>query len=537
MSRTSQAARLLGQASVAAFAASLLSAGSISHAHAADPETAARIEALERAIRQQQEQIAQQAAQIRDLKAGSAAQVAEVRRTVAEQPKIEFRNGRPTFASADGKFSVALRSTVQFDYANYLQQDGGVFADDPRRGSVGDAAESVRARDLGSGTNFRRAQFGIEGKLFGDFDYAAIYEFGGAGTEDQGRLTQGWVGYSGFKPFLIRAGALTPPSGLDDSFSSPNTLFLERATPAELARAVAGGDGRSSVGAQGYGDRWFGSLYFTGSSVATAAGFDEQTALLGRATFVPWKDADTLVHLGVNGSYVFGVQQGDPNNNPATTARQPFRFRDRPEIRVDATRLIDTGNINADHVGVVGVELAGTWKSTYVGGEYFRYSIDRSNLGAADLSSPHFQGFYVQAAQLLTGETRAYSPNTGGFAGIRPNAPFALDGSGWGAFEIAGRYSYTDLNYNEGEPDTALPTDGVRGGRQKAWTVGLNWYPTSAVRVLLDYQNISVDRLSPGGTAFTSAASGSSLAITTPAAGTQIGQDLEVIALRTQFAF
>jgi phosphate-selective porin OprO/OprP len=516
---------LLGAVSAIALGLAIVPLGA-APAHAIDAATQERIDALEKAIKAQQSQIELQQQQIRDLKSGLQNQVADVRKTTADLPKVTLNNGRPTLATADGKFTVSLRSNIQFDYANYLQHDGGNFATSPRRGSIGDATEAVRARDLGSGTNFRRAQFGIEGKLFGDFDYAAIFEFGGSGVEDQGRITQAWLGYSGLKPVQFRVGALAPPAGLDDAFSSAALLFLERATPAELARSLAGADARSSVGVQGSGERWFASGYFTGSSANTAAAFDEQTAFVGRATYVPYKDNDTLVHVGINGSYVFSPSQGDPST-AATTARSPVRFRDRPESRVDTTRLIDTGNINAEDVAVVGAELGATWKAAYLAGEYFYYKVDRANLPGQSLSSPDFKGYYVQAAYALTGETRTYAPASGGFAALRPANPFNLDGSGWGAFEIAGRYSFTDLNYNEGSPGTALPTGGVRGGEQTAWTLGLNWYPNNSVRVLVDYQWVAVDRLSLG----------PALDAGTPRAGTQIGQNLQVFSVRTQFAF
>jgi phosphate-selective porin OprO/OprP len=48
----------------------------------------------------------------------------------------------------------------------------------------------VTNRDLNEGFNFRRARFGIDGKLFRDFDYSFIYEFGGSGQEDPGRCTR-----------------------------------------------------------------------------------------------------------------------------------------------------------------------------------------------------------------------------------------------------------------------------------------------------------------------------------------------------------
>ncbi len=526
-----QAARALG-ASASGLKALLLAAVSLTalslaspqaQAGAIDPATAARIEALEASLRQQQAQIELQQSQIRDLKTGTSSQVAEVRRSQAEQPTLTFKNGRPTLATADGQFSLALRSTVQADWANYLQHDGGDYATSPRRGSFGDAAEGSRARDFGSGSNFRRAQIGFQGKLFGDFDYSAIYEFGGSSVEEQGRISQAWIGYSGLKPVQFRIGALAPPAGLDDAFSSRDSLFLERAAPAELARATVGGDGRSAVGVQGSGDVWFASGYLTGSSVTTATVADEQTAVVGRVAYVPYKDADITVHVGLNGSFLFSPPQADPST-VYTKARTTIRLRDRPELRVDGTRLIDTGNINAEDLVVGGAELGATWKSLFVSGEYFLYHVDRSNLGSATLDDPEFSGFYGQAAYALTGEKRTWDPATGGFSGLKPTNPLNLDGSGFGALEVAGRFSHTNLNHNAGSPGEANPTGAVRGGIQDIWTLGLNWYPNSNVRFLLDYQWTAVDRLSDGSTDF-------------PTRGLQIGQNFQAVSLRSQFAF
>ena len=70
-------------------------------------------------------------------------------------------------------------------------------------------------------------------------------------------------------------------------------------------------------------------------------------------------------------------------------------------------------------------------------------------------------------------------------------------------------------------------TDGIRGGDQKIWTVGVNWYLNPIIRLMLDYEHVDVDRLSPN------AAVG---AYNTPV-GAQIGQTYNVIAIRTQAAF
>jgi phosphate-selective porin OprO/OprP len=96
----------------------------------------------------------------------------------------------------------------------------------------------------------------------------------------------------------------------------------------------------------------------------------------------------------------------------------------------------------------------------------------------------------------------------------------------WGAWELAMRYSVLDLNYREND----LPALGsIRGGEQEILSLGLNWYLNPAVSMQFSYRNVSVDRTSPGGAAFGAGA--------TPALGVQVGQDLNIYSLRTQYAF
>ncbi len=52
---------------------------------------------------------------------------------------------------------------------------------------------------------------------------------------------------------------------------------------------------------------------------------------------------------------------------------------------------------------------------------------------------------------------------------------------GWGAWEIAARYSTMDLNNLIGT------STGVAGGRQNVYTVALNWYINRNVRLMFDY--------------------------------------------------
>ena len=121
-----------------------------------------------------------------------------------------------------------------------------------------------------------------------------------------------------------------------------------------------------------------------------------------------------------------------------------MQLRERPELRVDGTRLIDTGQIDAPGV----------------------------------------------------------------------DHPFDPQKSHWGAWELAARYSTVDLNHAEASPVVA---DRVRGGQQDIWSLGVNWFPNSAVKFMLDYYRVNLERLN--------------------AAGVDIGQDYQTINLRSQLAF
>ncbi|MGH6996842.1 MAG: OprO/OprP family phosphate-selective porin, partial [Phenylobacterium sp.] len=419
---------------------------------AADEATDARIKALEEQLELLQSQIA-------DLKQSTANNIADVRKE-ATATTVSLANGRPTISTADGNFTASFRGVFQLDAAHYDQDAAGPLATDFRRGSFGDASENDHARDLTDGANFRRARIGIEGKAFGAFDYNFLYDFGGSGTEEAGKISAAWVQY-GFPVanLKLRVGAFSPPSGLEEAVSTNGSLFVERASPSETVRAIAAGDGRTAVALLASGDNWTGTAAITGNLIGTST-FDEQTAFVGRLTYVPFRRDDALIHVGVNTSIVFNPAASGPDvtGAPATTS---IRLRDRPEIRVDGTRLIDTGNIDADGLTAIGAEFGAQWKSLYVQTEYFDIDVDRKG----PLSDPDFSGWYAQAGWTITGEPRRYTAGT--FDAPRPAKPFDLKKGAWGAWELGLRYSKLDLNYLAGAPGTAPVASAIRGGEQE----------------------------------------------------------------------
>ena len=521
-------------------------------AHAADSRTIQQqLSDLQQAVAAQKAQLdaqakllEQQAALIEQLSKQAEAQTAATQASAAalaqstaqaklkdqEVARVGVTAGRPTFTSADGRQSLAVRAIVQLDAAKYDQRGEGPLATDFRRGSVGGTGnrETNAARDLSDGAYFRRARLGIEGSLSRDFDYRFTLDLGGAGTEGPTRINDAWIGYSGFAPFRIQLGAFSPPANMDDQTMVDDLLFIERASASELSRALAGADGRIGLGIRGNGSRWTSSLTLTTRTVNDAEVFDSQLAAVGRFGFLAATGDSYNVHVGASGTWVFSpADQG----SSAAGVRYPIRFRDRPEVRADSTRLIDTGGIDADSAYAAGIEFGANWKNWYLQAENFWFGIDRREPTA--LADPAFGGYYVQGSWVITGEKRRYNMANGAFQPPRPYTPFTSK-TGYGAWELAVRYAQADLDFREGLGGTAAGLDSIRGGTQNIWTFGLNWYPIANVRFMLDYLRIEADRLNPAGPGnllpFGAAPS-------TPPLGAQIGQDLNVYALRAQYSF
>ena len=507
--------------------------GVTSPVFADDAALAAQVDALRTAINEQRAQLESQAKLLEAQQAQLEAltrQLAQSKIAALEVPKVALSGNRLTITSADGRSSIALRANVQLDSAHYGEAAERPLNQDFRRGSVGATAnrETNAARDFSDGLDFRRARFGLEGTLSRDFNYRLLLELGGAGTEGPTRINDAWIAYTGLAPFTFQLGAFSPPANMDDGTTPEDLPFIERASASELSRSLGGADGRLGLAVKANGARWMSSLALTTRTVNDAEVFDSQLAAVARAGVLVATGADYNLHFGASGTYVFSPTD---LGSSATPPRHAIRFRDRPEIRVDSTRLIDTGAIDAAHASVLGVEFGANWKSFYLQGEHFWFDIARR--APTVLDDPDFKGYYLQGSWMLTGESRRYNAVTGSYQNPRPMIPFSSAG-GFGAWELAARYSRMNLDFEEGIEGAAAIPGSVRGGDQSIITIGVNWYLNPNFKVMMNYLLIDVDRLNPAGPGnlqpFGPAPG-------TPPPGVEIGQDLNVFALRTQYSF
>lgn len=433
------------------------------------------------------------------------------------------------FDLLDLDFSIGkrfrLRGYVQEDYANYDQAPAGPLETDFRRGAIGDP-DTDRARQLTDGFLLRRARLGGEGTLGSNIAWRAMFEFGGGGEQGQARIAEVWAQWRGFKRYTITVGAFPQLANMEGSTSSDSLPFLERATPADLARSLGSGDGRIGAMLRRVDKTWMAALSLTGPVIDHSEDDAPRSAIVGRFVRTIRSAPGRGVQLGVSATYVL---QGARSRREDAPAGFPIRFQDQPEVNVDDTALIDTGDIAAAHTFELGLEAAAQRGNLYAQAEAFYFRVDRLN---SAMANPHFFGFYVEGSWILTGEQRRFDRSRGAFWVPRPNKP--IGHGGWGAFELTARYSRMDLNFHPGDPGAPPPPEGVRGGDQRIWSAGLNWYPRPRVRVMLQYMRVHVDRLNPADGLQPEPFGPPPL---TPPIGVQIGQAFNVFAARLRYSF
>ena len=188
--------------------------------------------------------------------------------------------------------------------------------------------------------------------------------------------------------------------------------------------------------------------------------FDENASqFLGRLSWAPLrtKDESSLLHMDISYRY--------------SDAKEGFQYLTEPEFN-KAPVFVDTGFHLADKTETYNVGLAWRRGPATLTSEY-----TRTNVSNPELGNPSFDGYYVTAAWILTGEMRAYNKKSGTFTGI-PVAKTVYQ-NGKGAWELYTRYSHLDL-----EDKT------VHGGEMQIATLGLNWWLTPFFTINASYKYI-----------------------------------------------
>ncbi|MBN1909425.1 MAG: hypothetical protein JW818_06780 [Pirellulales bacterium] len=329
-----------------------------------------------------------------------------------------------------------------------------------------------------NGTEFRSARLGVGGSMFQVIDYKLEMDFA---SSTRPTFKDVYMSINEL-PLLghVRIGHFKEPFGMEQLMSSKYTTFMERSL----------GDAGVFVPARNIGIMAHDcseSERFTWAIGAFASESPdnppveqhdhEGTALTMRATFLPWYDEATegrgLLHTGVAYSY-------------RSIGDQSVQLRAHPESHL-APYIIDTGALAVSDMQLIGGELAYVYGPFSVQTEIYHATLDSTTAGVANAN---LNGCYVYVSYFLTGEHRPYKRDAGTFDRVKPFENFfrVRDENGYvhtgkGAWEVAYRYSYVDLNNGF-----------AAGGRAGDHTLGLNWYLTPYTRMMFNYIHSTADR-------------------------------------------
>ena len=190
---------------------------------------------------------------------------------------------------------------------------------------------------------------------------------------------------------------------------------------------------------------------------------DTSNQLVGRATWAPaiFQTKRNLLHVGL------GLRHSD--------AKQPLRASSEPEFN-NAPIYVDTESFSADDQMTYNLETYWRNGPYWLGFEYIGTDVDSPESG-----NPFLSGYHLTGSWAVTGEMRAYRKRSGAFDPLPVARP--VNQGGWGAVELALRYSNTDL------------TDGtLHGGEMDIYSMGVNWWFTRSTYLSVNYRYITLDR-------------------------------------------
>jgi phosphate-selective porin OprO and OprP len=419
-------------------------------------------------------------------------------------------------------FTMHLGGWVQVDNVWWNQTEALKAARGPNAGPAqgvasGDTLGGIG--DLQDGVFFRRIRPFAEGKFWENGEYRFILALENNQFSTTG-LDEFWVGANEIPVIgTLRIGHVKDPIGLegDMTASSRCMTFLERSSYSEAIEMNQTFVTGLWCGNHYLDERmtWQAALFRTDQAGSSGAFFgDGQGGTQARVTGLPLLECEgrELLHLGVSGGWRSG------SNNLAVSPFRTMELRARPELRddvpsaspsgaqlvpnADSSRMVDTGVIAANAQFLMGLEALYIRGPFSVQAEFGWNWLDNA-VGIAPtgitfhpaLIPPQnyvFGGGYIQLAYTLTGENRAYDRRIGTLAreyfgkrGPYSNARIGRDGNGnligsWGAWEIAARFSYVNLNNGSGP-------NRIQGGDMDGVTLGLNWYLNNNMNVMFDW--------------------------------------------------
>lgn len=181
-------------------------------------------------------------------------------------------------------------------------------------------------------------------------------------------------------------------------------------------------------------------------------------AIDSRVTGIILKNSEMseLLHIGVSHSY----------RKPKT---KEYKISPRLPAHM-APKYISSNDIN----GINYVQLL-NFESFYIRGPFSLQAEYLNSSLKTQINSLNLSSYYGQVSYFLTGEHRSYKNSFSPFGIIKPKRNFIGREKGWGALELALRYSASDLI-----------DENIIASKQTNFTLGLNWYLNPISRIMVN---------------------------------------------------
>ena len=375
------------------------------------------------------------------------------------------------------KFDATLPGLVHHGHKNpKIQFFGRIHLDYWAFPDADEGAAILEGEDPLDRVEFRRLRIGVKGDLNDNVFYKYEGEFAG-GVASQYR--DAFIGIKDLPRFnTVIIGNHKRPYGLDHLNSSRYNVFTERPLQVEAFNEDARRLGISSNGvSEDQAWNWRYGLWNQELTQDTVGwqGNHYQSEIAGRLANTAWYDESSggrgYFHWAVSGSW--GTADGGSPDNVN-------RYRTRPEART-ASRFLDTGFIDgSEQNSLFGFESVFNVGAFQMVAEYQQAFVNRNPTVGNDLN---FGGGYIQAAYFFTGEHTPWNRKTGTIGRVKPYENFfsvrdgdGLRGNGLGAWQLAARYSYADLQDED-----------IIGGKGESFTLGLNWWWNPYSRLQANY--------------------------------------------------
>ena len=396
----------------------------------------------------------------------------------------ESREGFIVFESDDKNYKLWLDNRVYLDGAHYFDNWD---ADKTLEENQAEGRIDVPGQLL----KLRRMRFAIKANV-GDNWYGEIdFDFDGNMVDIKDVYLRRYFGEPGAYWGNLKIGQFRMPQGMQRTTTSRYLKLIERASVAEFVPNRRIGIGWSSWSkkymfaagvhteeTRNQHDQLEGDAnYFKGSfdeplpsNEGLMQGAEPMKGFSTRLAYYVFNKPGRL--LSLSGGYSIYT----PGLYKHPDKRIKYDPKDETYVSEMEFTVVKVGGVKT--ASNYNLDLAVSYGPWRMSGEYHY-----NTLAMANGTDPiNFSGFYIQSAYLLTGEHHAWNHREAEFTQVRGNRKS-------GAWEIAARYSYINLN----DVDRF-----VTGGQKGQFTVGLTYYTSRNVKFMLNYSYIDHDKYSNG---------------------------------------